>query len=146
MIVSYCCDTSVAKGAGAARHVSWARCRSTYEYTEIGRGSSSHVVAETRQMRSKIKESQEKARNLAKGSQIRRQREVVDETGSLPSKQSLPEYLSFLGGMCGRDVVAVADLYSTFFFECLHNHYLGMLRLLNTFLTQCPSSDEISTV
>lgn len=70
MIIWYCCDIREAKDLSAVFHGpekqhSCIRCHSTYENMVIGRGSSNRVVAETIEMRRRVRNLQEKAGRLA---------------------------------------------------------------------------------
>lgn len=86
---------------------------------------------------------QEEAGKLAERGLRKRRRRLLDEIESLLSEQSLAEWLSLLGEMCGGNGVVVENLYSIFMLEPLHYLHLGVSRLLKTCLPQYSCLKEI---
>lgn len=100
MITTYCCHVLEAKEMltgqqGAGRQhlcVQWHRL---YEDMVMDKEGSNRVVAETEKNGRRVKEWQEEAGSLAGRDHSRRQWDVLDEIGSLLTKQSLAKWPSF---------------------------------------------------
>lgn len=104
---------------GARRQHFCVRCHTRYKNMVMGKGSASHVVAETMETRTRVKELQGKAGSLAGRDSSKRRRRTLNKIDSMPSEQSLPDWPSFLEKMCERDGVVLEALYLMFTFEPL---------------------------
>lgn len=95
MIMSYSCVLPEAKNMSAVwleieRRHPCVRCHSAYDYMVMDRESSNGVVAETMEVRKRVKELLQKAASLAGRECKRGRREVLGDIGSVLCKQPRP--------------------------------------------------------